>query len=109
MSLALWISPGLLWPDPLHLPGKGRRWGVQLRGACAGTSSRALCQQARVCLPAPVLSVLIIRKCSLDDWSLPTGAEVEGSVLHACLEPLDPKYTRGVVLPGQLSLKGGQK
>lgn len=71
------------------------RLRAQLRGACAGAWISAVCHQARVCLPAPVLSVLIIRKCSLDGWSLPTDAGVEGLVLHASLEPLDPKRQRG--------------
>lgn len=54
------------------------------QGPVLGPRTRALCRQARVCLPAPVLSGLIIGNCSWEDWSLPMGAG-GGGFSFSCL------------------------
>lgn len=69
-----WAQPpivlGVLWQDPLHLPRQGEEVEETegaTQGPALGSQIRALCRQAQVCLPGPVLLVLIIGKCNLDD------------------------------------------
>lgn len=97
VSLALRISPGLLRPDPLHLPGKRKRWGrprAQLGGPVLEPGSEhSAIKPGFVFLHRPVCSHY--QKVQ-SGWLLSAHrCRVEGLVLHACLEPLDPKRQRG--------------